>query len=41
MTALIEVKELCVDYITLSGRVRAVNNVSFSIEEGEILGAGR
>ncbi len=38
MTALIEVKNLCVDYITLNGRVRAVNNVSFTIEEGEILG---
>ena len=38
MSALIEVKDLCVDYITLNGRVRAVNNVSFTIGEGEILG---
>ncbi|MGR5253000.1 ABC transporter ATP-binding protein [Vibrio astriarenae] len=38
MKKLVEVKNLCVDYITFDGRVRAVNNVSFHIEEGEILG---
>ncbi|NLS11667.1 ABC transporter ATP-binding protein [Vibrio sp. SM6] len=38
MSALIQVKNLCVDYITFSGKVRAVDNVSFSIEENSIFG---
>ncbi|MGR5285013.1 ABC transporter ATP-binding protein [Vibrio maritimus] len=38
MTKLVEVKNLCVDYVTFDGRVRAVNDVSFDINEGEILG---
>ena len=38
MKKLIEVKNLSVDYITFDGRVRAVNNVSFHINQGEILG---
>ncbi|MCG9628144.1 ABC transporter ATP-binding protein [Vibrio mediterranei] len=38
MKKLVDVKNLCVDYITFDGRVRAVNNVSFHINEGEILG---
>lgn len=38
MNNLIEVNNLCVDYITFKGRVRAINHVSFAIREGEILG---
>ena len=38
MNPLVEVNNLCVDYITFDGRVRAVNDVSFTIGEGEILG---
>ncbi|MEZ9303593.1 ABC transporter ATP-binding protein [Vibrio breoganii] len=38
MKKLVEVKNLSVDYITFDGRVRAVNDVSFHIGEGEILG---
>lgn len=38
MAALLEVKDLCVDYVTLDGHVRAVDNVSFSIGEGQIFG---
>lgn len=35
---LFEIQNLCVDYATDSGLARAVNNVSFSIREGEIFG---
>lgn len=35
---IIEVKELCKTFTTQSGEVRAVNNISFSIEQGEIFG---
>jgi peptide/nickel transport system ATP-binding protein len=38
MKKLIEVKNLSVDYVTFEGKVRAVNDVSFHIGEGEILG---
>ncbi|WED27835.1 ABC transporter ATP-binding protein [Vibrio sp. DW001] len=38
MSAVIEVKDIIVDYITESGHARAVDNVSFSIKKGEILG---
>ncbi len=39
MSAIIEVKNLCVDYVTEGGSfVRAVDNVSFSIDEGQSLG---
>ncbi|OBU10021.1 sugar ABC transporter ATP-binding protein [Photobacterium aquimaris] len=34
----ISIRNLCVDYITDSGDVRAVNNVSFDIGKGEIFG---
>ncbi|MGF1685522.1 ABC transporter ATP-binding protein [Photobacterium japonica] len=34
----ISIRNLCVDYITESGDVRAVNNVSFDIGKGEIFG---
>ena len=33
----LEVKNLNVEFYTADGIVRAVNNVSFSLEEGEIL----
>jgi peptide/nickel transport system ATP-binding protein len=36
--ALLTVDELCVDYATESGFVRAVDEVSFSIGPGEIFG---
>ncbi|RXJ73746.1 sugar ABC transporter ATP-binding protein [Veronia nyctiphanis] len=35
---LLSVRNLCVDYITDAGDVRAVNNVSFDIGKGEVLG---
>lgn len=35
---LVDVRNLCVDYVTFEGKVRAVNNVSFHINRGEILG---
>ncbi|HAX73614.1 MAG TPA: sugar ABC transporter ATP-binding protein [Firmicutes bacterium] len=39
MSAILEVENLCVDYITGRGtRVRAVDQVSFKIEEGQSLG---
>ncbi len=38
MPALLEVDDLVVDYLTPTGRVRAVDHVSFSIEPGEIIG---
>ncbi len=38
MEKLVEVKNLSVDYVTFDGRVRAVNDVSFHIGRGEILG---
>ncbi len=38
MKKLIDVKGLCVDYVTFDGRVRAVDDVSFHINQGEILG---
>jgi len=38
MSALLEVKNLSVDYVTLKGAVRAVDDVSFSIEEEQSMG---
>lgn len=38
MSALLQVKNLCVDYITDQGSVRAVNEVSFEIQPGEVFG---
>lgn len=38
MSALLEVNNLCVDYITDSGSVRAANQVSFNIQPGEVFG---
>ncbi|CAH0529413.1 ABC transporter ATP-binding protein [Vibrio hippocampi] len=38
MSALLEVNNLCVDYISPNGIARAVNNVSVTINEGETLG---
>ncbi len=38
MPALLDVQDLVVDYLTPTGRVRAVDHVSFSIEPGEIIG---
>src|SRR5579859_7378023 len=38
MPALLEIQDLVVDYLTPTGRVRAVDHVSFSIEPGEIIG---
>ena len=38
MAAILEVENLCVDYITERGHIRAVDNVSFVIEEGKSLG---
>ncbi len=37
-TPLLEVKNLCVDYITDDGDFNAVKSVSFSIGQGEIFG---
>jgi len=36
--ALLQIKNLCVDYITDSGTARAVNDVSFDIAAGETIG---
>lgn len=38
MSALLQVNNLCVDYLTDYGDVRAVDNVSFSIQPGEVFG---
>ncbi len=38
MKPILEVDGLTVDYLTLTGRIRAVDNVSFTIEEGKSLG---
>ena len=38
MTALLSVQNLSVEYWGLNGHVRAVNDVSFDIERGEIFG---
>ncbi|SEF62443.1 ABC transporter ATP-binding protein [Vibrio hangzhouensis] len=38
MSKLIEIRNLSVDYVTFDGRVRAVNDVSFHINKGEIVG---
>lgn len=39
MGVLLEVKDLCVDYISAGGRhIRAVDNVSFTINEGQAMG---
>lgn len=35
---LLEVRDLCVDYLTEKGTVRAVNQVSFTIGRGEVFG---
>ncbi|GAL05296.1 (GlcNAc)2 ABC transporter ATP-binding component 1 [Photobacterium aphoticum] len=37
-TPQVSIRELCVDYITDAGDVRAVNKVSFDIGKGEIFG---
>lgn len=37
-TPQVSIRNLCVDYITDSGDVRAVNNVSFDIGKGEVFG---
>ncbi|CAH0532577.1 Oligopeptide transport ATP-binding protein OppD [Vibrio stylophorae] len=34
----ISIRNLCVDYVTAAGDVRAVNNVSFDIGKGEVFG---
>ncbi len=36
--SLLEIRDLTIHYVTESGTVRAVNNVSFDIDEGETLG---
>ena len=38
MGVLLEVENLCVDYITERGHIRAVDDISFVIEEGKSLG---
>jgi peptide/nickel transport system ATP-binding protein len=38
MGSLLEVRKLTVDYVGLSGRVRAVNDVTFSLDKGSTLG---
>lgn len=37
-TPVLEVRDLAVEFATESGRIRAVNEISFSIESGEIIG---
>ena len=37
MNNLIEVKNLCVSYLTYAGEVKSVRGVSFAVEEGETL----
>lgn len=36
--ALLEVKNLCTSFFTLSGEVKAVDDVSFNLEQGSVLG---
>lgn len=38
MSAILEVKDLNVSFKTIDGIVRAVNNISFTVEHGEVLG---
>ncbi|MDD1780010.1 ABC transporter ATP-binding protein [Enterovibrio sp. ZSDZ35] len=38
MTTLLDINNLCVDYVSPNGIARAVNNVSLSLAEGETLG---
>ncbi|MCW8346415.1 ABC transporter ATP-binding protein [Vibrio sp. ZSDZ65] len=38
MSALLEINNLCVDYVSPNGIARAVNNVSLTIQPGETLG---
>ena len=35
---LLEVTDLCIDYVTDAGWVRAVDGVSFTLHQGELLG---
>ena len=37
-SALLEVTDLCIDYVTADGWVRAVDGVSFTLHQGELLG---
>src|ERR1700738_2408982 len=37
-STLLEIKNMYVDYVSSKGTVHAVNNVSFTLERGEILG---
>lgn len=36
--SLLEIRDLCVDYLTSAGTKRAVDTVSFDIDQGEVLG---
>ena len=36
--SLLSVKDLCTSFFTSSGEVKAVNGVSFDLEEGKVLG---
>ena len=36
--SLIEIKNLCIHYVTDDGTVEAVNGIDLTIEEGEVLG---
>ena len=38
MTSLLEIKNLNVEFDTDEGRILAVNNLSLSLKEGEVLG---
>ncbi|KXF83433.1 ABC transporter ATP-binding protein [Enterovibrio coralii] len=38
MTTLLDIKNLCVDYVSPNGIARAVNNVNIALAEGETLG---